>query len=54
MDPQIVKVIVHMHSSACLDAAGDAIVEFRTTNVPMALQGHFNAASLTSADHFTL
>ena len=54
MDPQMIKVIVHMHSSACLDTAGDTIVGSRTTNVPMALQGHFNAASLTSADHFTL
>ena len=54
MDPQMIKVIVHMHGSACLDTAGDAIVESRTMNVPMALEGHFNAASLTSADHFTL
>ena len=54
MDPQIVKVIVHMCSSACLDVAGDAIFESRTMNVPMALQGCFNAASLTSAGHFTL
>ena len=54
MDPQIIEVIVHMHSSACLDTAGDAIVESRTMNVPTALQGHFNTASLTSADHFTL
>ena len=54
MDPQVVKVIVHMHGSACLDTAGDAIAGSRTTNVPTALQGRFNAASLTSADHFTL
>ena len=54
MDPPIVKVIIHVHSSACLDAAGDAIVESRTTNVPMALQGHFNTASLTNTDHLTL
>ena len=26
MDPPIVKVIIHVHSSACLNAAGDAIV----------------------------
>ena len=43
--PQIVKVIVHVHSSACLDAAGDAIVESRTMNVPTALQGCFNTVS---------
>ena len=48
------KIIVHMCSSACLDTAGDAIVRSRTMNVPMALQGHFNAASLTSAGHLTL
>ena len=54
MDPPIVKVIIHMLSSACLNAAGDAIVESRTMNVPTALQGHFNAASLTNTDHLTL
>ena len=54
MDPQIIKVIAHVHGSACLDTAGDAIAGSRTTNVPMALQGCFNAASLTSADHLTL
>ena len=48
MDPQIVKVIIHVCSSTCLDAAGDAIVESRTTNVPTALQGRFDAASLTN------
>ena len=54
MDPQIIKVIVHMHGNACLDTVGDAIAGSRTTNVPMALQGHFNTASLTSADLLTL
>ena len=54
MDPQIIKVIVHVQGSACLDTAGDTIAGSRTANVPTALQGHFNAASLTSADHFTL
>ena len=54
MGPQIINIIVHMHSSACLDTTGDAIAGSRTMNVPMALQGHFNAASLTSADHLTL
>ena len=54
MDSPIVKVIIHMLSSACLNAAGDAIVGSRTMNVPMALQGHFNAASLTNTDHLTL
>ena len=54
MDPQIIKVIVHMQGSACLDTAGDVIARSRTINVPMALQGHLNAASLASADHFTL
>ena len=54
MDPQIIKVIVHVHGSACLDTAGDTIAGSRTMNVPTALQGHFNAASLTSADHLTL
>ena len=54
MDPQIIKVIVHVYSSACLDTAGDAIAGSRTMNVPMALQGCFHTASLTSADHLTL
>ena len=54
MDPQIIKVIVHVHGSTCLDTAGDVIAGSRTMNVPMALQGYFNAASLTSADHLTL
>ena len=54
MDPQIVKVIIHMCSSTCLDAAGDTIVESRTTNVPTALQCHFDAASLTNTGHLTL
>ena len=54
MDPPIVKVIIHMLSSACLNAAGDAIVGSRTTNVPTALQGYFNAASLTNTGHLTL
>ena len=54
MDPQIVKVIIHVLSSACLNAAGDAIVGSRTMNVPMALQGHSNAASLTNTGHLAL
>ena len=37
MNPQIIRVIVHMQGSACLDTAGDAIARSRTTNVPMAL-----------------
>ena len=39
MDPQIFVIIFHMLSSACLNAAGDAIVRSRTTKVPTALQG---------------
>ena len=54
MNPKIIRVIVHMQGSACLDTAGDAIAGSRTMNVPTALQGHLNAASLTSADQFTL
>ena len=54
MDPQIVKIIIHMLSSACMNATGDATVGSRTTNVPTALQGHFNAASLTNTGHLTL
>ena len=54
MDPQMVKVIIHMLSSACVNAAGDIIVRSRTTNVPMALQGHFNVSSLTSTGHLAL
>ena len=54
MDPQIVEVIFRMLSSACLNAAGDAIVGSRITNVPMALQGCFNAASLTNTGHLAL
>ena len=54
MNPQIIKVIVHMQGSACLDTAGDAITGSRTTNVLMALQGCLFAASLTCTDHFTL
>ena len=42
MNPQIVRVVVHMQGSACLDTAGDAIAGSRTMNVPMALQGCFN------------
>ena len=54
MDPQIVGIIFHMLSSACLNAAGDTMVGSRTTNVPTALQGHFNTASLTNTGHLAL
>ena len=54
MDPHIIKVIFDVHSSACLDTAGDAIAGSRTMNVPTALQVCFNTASLTSAGHLTL
>ena len=54
MDPQIFVIIFHMLNSACMNAAGDAIVRSRTTKVPMALQGCFNIASLTNTGHLAL
>ena len=51
MDPQIFVIIFHMLSSACLNAAGDAIVRSRTMKVPTALQGCVNVASLTNTGH---
>ena len=53
-DPQIFVIIFHMLSSACMNAAGDAIVRSRTTKVPTALQGCFNIASLTNTGHLAL
>ena len=37
-----------------MNAEGDAMVRSRTTKVPMVLQGHFNAASLTNTGHLAL
>ena len=51
MDPQILGIIFHMLNSACMNAEGDAIVGSRTMKVPTALQGCFNAASLTNTGH---
>ena len=54
MDPQIFGIIFHVLSSGCMNAAGDAVVRSRTMKVPMALQGCFNAASLTNTGHLAL
>ena len=54
MGPQILGIIFHVLSSAYMNAAGEAVVGSRTMKVLMALQGHFNAASLTNTGHLAL
>ena len=51
MDPQILGIIFHVLNGAWLNAEGDAMVGSRTTKVPTALWGCFNAASLTNTGH---